>query len=202
MNEQRVIANRNDVLLKVLKEPEDEFDTILGMDGRPRLIRKGNRPVRRIEDVFDEMDDLTGAPAGLESIPHAPGFRPPADNVPAGSLNPEERKPPMPHPKNPLVIWSPGDLFSLCGPVVTFFVAAQVVLSLTLTHLMVRYLEIGHQLADGLILLLAFVLDGIAFALYRGRIYTDWYRPLIWLVPLTVLPGAAAFVWCRILSFG
>lgn len=202
MNEQRVISKRNDVSLKVLKEPEDEFDTILGMDGRPRLIRKGNQSIRRIEEVFDEMDDLTGEHAGLETVPHALVFRPPAENVPAAFLELDGGKPPMPHPKNPLVIWNLSDLFSLCGPLVTIFFAAQVVSSLTLTHLTIRYLEIDHQLSDGLILLLVCVLDGIAFALYRGRIYTDWSRPLVWLTLLTVLPGVVAFVWCKVLSFG
>lgn len=202
MNEQRVISKRNEVSLKVLREPVDEFDTILGMDGRPRLVRNGHQAIRRIEEVFEEMDELTGDNAGAETIPPTLIFRPPADNAAAGMYEPHSGKPLMPHPKNPLVIWSPGDLFSLCGPVATMFVAAQVVSSLTLTHLLIQYLEIGHQLLDGLILLLVFMLDGIAFALYRGRIYTDWSRPLVFLSLLTVAPGVVAYVWCKVLSFG
>lgn len=197
-----MISKKNELSLKVLRESDDEFDRVLGMDGRPRGGRNSIRSIRKIEEVFDDMDELTGAPVDPETGPHPLAFLPPMETMTAGQMEAGDGKPPLPHPKNPFVIWNLGDLFSLCGPAVTLFIVAQVVSSLTLTHLIIEYLVVDHHFLDGMFLLASFVLDGIAFALFRGRIYSDWSRPLVLLSLLTVAPGVVAYVWCKILHFG
>lgn len=98
-----------------------------------------------------------------------------------------------------MVWWSLSDVFSLCGPMMTVLLVLQVVSCLTLTHFVLKFIEVNHPMMDGILIVGVLTIDCVILACLRGRHYKELWLPFfVWNGLLTVLPGFFAFAWIKL----
>jgi hypothetical protein len=110
----------------------------------------------------------------------------------------EPATPAIEHPKNPWAWRTFGDLFALCGPILSGFVLLQIASAIAVGFLISTFADIGYHLPAGILILVALLSDGIVLKRHYGRLYSDIYRPLAWVGVFTILPGALAMLWLQV----
>ncbi len=193
----------NAVHLKVLKDSalDSEVDYVLGAGANPGPKQNEPRSHYLIETVFEDTDffkwdNHETTPA--ESLPVFPPARGHLEGAQSNINRPSTMEKKIYHPRDPMVWHSLSDLFVLCGPILTVFIALQVVSCMAITHVILHFRDLNHLLLDGILISGVLAIDGLILACLRGRHYRELSLPFILQSLFTVLPGILAFVWLKI----
>lgn len=193
----------NAVHLKVLKDSavDSEVDYVLGAGGNPGAKQNEPKSHYLIETVFEDTDYFT-----WDDHEKTPAESPPVFTLATGHLETEASTKSRPkvvekktyHPRDPMVWRSLSDLFVLCGPMMTVFIALQVISCMAMTHVVLHFREVNHLMMDGILISGALAIDGLILACLRGRHYKELSLPFILNGLVTILPGILAFGWLKI----
>ena len=98
-----------------------------------------------------------------------------------------------------MVWWRLSDVFSLCGPMITFLVVLQVASCLMVTHFVMKFMDVNHPMMNSILIVGVLTIDCVILACQRGRHYKELWQPFfVWNGLFTVLPGLVAFVWIKL----
>ncbi len=183
--------------LKVLHVPEPAVDVVLDTNGRKAEQRTASPGIKGIEDVFDELScDLEEQ---IESPMDPLQFGLPSTMACAADMTLSPR-PATEHTRNPWAWWTLGDLFTLCGPLLTGFLFMQVASAASVAYLFVKNTSAEPYWPATILALVMLTLDALLLKAHRGTHYATIFRPLAKLALITILPGVFAFIWVKLSS--